>query len=328
METRFRRVLQVAVAALALAGSGLASAEGIAGEVIGRSREAQRSEQPRRESRPAPRNESRPAPRTAEPGRGEAPRQDPRRAEVRPAVPRSAGNSPVEPPRANAVGPVRPAQSDASSAHSSNDRGRGLAGSLIQREYQTRDPRPDRGDRDHDRGDSRWRDLRDHHRDHHHHVHVIHHLPPGYRDYWWNGVRYYYYDGFWYRPYGSSYISVRVPYGFFVTSLPGRFTSVWIGGTRYYYSDHHYYVYEPGRRGYVVVPSPYGDDDEADGDLYIYPAQGQSEQQQAEDRYQCHRWAVDQSGYDPLDDDYDADQREQYLRAMTACLEGRGYTVR
>lgn len=34
-------------------------------------------------------------------------------------------------------------------------------------------------------------------------------------------------------------------------------------------------------------------------DLYVYPAQGQSDQQLADDRYACHRWAVTESGFDP-----------------------------
>jgi hypothetical protein len=33
--------------------------------------------------------------------------------------------------------------------------------------------------------------------------------------------------------------------------------------------------------------------------LIIYPAKGQSAAQQDQDRYACHRWAVQQSGYDP-----------------------------
>jgi hypothetical protein len=161
---------------------------------------------------------------------------------------------------------------------------------------------------------------------------VVERLPHGYRDYYWNGNRYYAYGGRWYRPYGSSYVTVGIPFGLFVTTLPGYYTSVWVDGTRYYYSDHTYYVYEPVRRGYVVTHSPYGDDEDeyADGvgdDLYIYPANGQSEQQQADDRYACHRWAVDQSDYDPLDDEYDASRRADYRRAMIACLTGRGYTV-
>jgi hypothetical protein len=34
-------------------------------------------------------------------------------------------------------------------------------------------------------------------------------------------------------------------------------------------------------------------------DLYIYPAKGQSEAQQDKDRYDCHSWAVKQTGFDP-----------------------------
>ena len=34
-------------------------------------------------------------------------------------------------------------------------------------------------------------------------------------------------------------------------------------------------------------------------DLYVYPAEGQSDEQLSSDRYACHRWAADESGYDP-----------------------------
>lgn len=33
--------------------------------------------------------------------------------------------------------------------------------------------------------------------------------------------------------------------------------------------------------------------------LMIYPAAGQSPQQQQQDQYNCHSWSVQQSGYDP-----------------------------
>jgi hypothetical protein len=187
----------------------------------------------------------------------------------------------------------------------------------------SRDYGRDRGDR-RDGGDRGSYDR--------HPPRVVERLPPGYRDYYWNGGRYYAYGGRWYRPYNGSYIAIGIPFGLFVTTLPGYYTSFWFGGTRYFYSDHTYYVFEPERRGYVVTHSPYGDDEDEDtsrlgDDLFVYPARGQSEQQQADDRYECHRWAVDQSRYDPLDDDYDAGLRADYQRAMTACLTGRGYTV-
>ncbi|MCZ6770397.1 MAG: hypothetical protein O7G83_00235, partial [Proteobacteria bacterium] len=33
--------------------------------------------------------------------------------------------------------------------------------------------------------------------------------------------------------------------------------------------------------------------------LMIYPSKGQSQQQQSRDRYECHTWAVQQTGFDP-----------------------------
>ena len=35
------------------------------------------------------------------------------------------------------------------------------------------------------------------------------------------------------------------------------------------------------------------------GQMYIYPAKGQSKNKQDEDRYDCHSWAVSQTGFDP-----------------------------
>ena len=34
-------------------------------------------------------------------------------------------------------------------------------------------------------------------------------------------------------------------------------------------------------------------------DLFIYPQNGQSSEQQASDKYECHQWAVGQTGFDP-----------------------------
>src|SRR5580704_10752112 len=34
-------------------------------------------------------------------------------------------------------------------------------------------------------------------------------------------------------------------------------------------------------------------------DLYIYPSKGQSQAQQDKDRYECHTWAVKETGFDP-----------------------------
>ena len=64
-----------------------------------------------------------------------------------------------------------------------------------------------------------------------------------------------------------------------------------------------------------------------------YPAHGQSNDAQDRDRYECHRWAVEQTGFDPskpggdVPTDKHADKRVEYQRAMKACLEARNYSV-
>jgi YMGG-like Gly-zipper len=37
----------------------------------------------------------------------------------------------------------------------------------------------------------------------------------------------------------------------------------------------------------------------AQSQLYVYPLKQQSSEQQDRDRYECHRWAVQQTGFDP-----------------------------
>ncbi|HEY6923869.1 MAG TPA: glycine zipper domain-containing protein [Steroidobacteraceae bacterium] len=51
-------------------------------------------------------------------------------------------------------------------------------------------------------------------------------------------------------------------------------------------------VSEPPQAVPVQVPSP-------DTSVYFYPAKGQSTEQQDRDKYECHTWAVQQSGFDP-----------------------------
>jgi hypothetical protein len=51
-------------------------------------------------------------------------------------------------------------------------------------------------------------------------------------------------------------------------------------------------VQEPVRTVVVAPPRPMPR-------LYVYPAHGQSEQQLERDRYECHTWAVAQTGFDP-----------------------------
>ena len=68
--------------------------------------------------------------------------------------------------------------------------------------------------------------------------------------------------------------------------------------------------------------------------IFIYPRKGQSEELQAKDRYECHRWGVSQTGYDPTQSTSGmpraqlSQMRADYKRAMSACLDGRGYTMK
>jgi hypothetical protein len=62
--------------------------------------------------------------------------------------------------------------------------------------------------------------------------------------------------------------------------------------------------------------------------LYVYPSAGQTEAQLNEDRYQCHVWASDQSGYDPTLGTKGRADADSYTRAFTACMEGRNYVVK
>ncbi|MGB6487119.1 MAG: DUF6515 family protein [Steroidobacteraceae bacterium] len=63
----------------------------------------------------------------------------------------------------------------------------------------------------------------------------------------------------------------------------------------------------------------------------IQPHNGQSADQEASDRYECYRFAVAQSGFDPLAANGGSAPsdvaRHEYSRAQAACLEGRGYSI-
>ncbi len=65
----------------------------------------------------------------------------------------------------------------------------------------------------------------------------------------------------------------------------------------------------------------------------LSPRNNQSADQLAHDRYDCYRFAVAQTGFDPVRSGSVASptatqQRYEYDRAQSACFEARGYTVR
>jgi len=152
------------------------------------------------------------------------------------------------------------------------------------------------------------------------------------------GGRYFYSGGVWYAPYGPRFVVVGAPIGVFVPVLPPFYTTVWIGGFPYYYANDTYYAWHDAENGYEVVepPNDQGASTQAppSDDLFIYPQNGQPADQQANDKYECHKWASSQTGFDPTQSaggvppEQAGGKRADYQRAMRACLEGRGYSAR
>ena len=175
----------------------------------------------------------------------------------------------------------------------------------------------------------------------------------GYRPAWGGG---YWHGGFW----PAAYYGWSYP--LFLGFLPAVYATYWWGGIPYYYVDNVYYTWNAADNGYVAADPPpaadgYSDDvnaaaaagpaggnaaaDNAPPDvaqgaqsnlgIIAYPRNGQSEQQQSTDKFQCHTWAKGQAGFDPSSQsssNASASARSAYGRAMSACLEARGYTVR
>jgi hypothetical protein len=164
-------------------------------------------------------------------------------------------------------------------------------------------------------------------------------LPEGYRPYYRGGSRYYFNGGIWYAPRGPGFVVIAPPPGLVISVLPPYYSTVWFGGVPYYYADNVYYSWQPDQNGYAVVsppdnsdaPSPPPESPPQD-DLMIYPKNGQSKEQQAADQFECHNWARGQTGFDPtqpgggVSGDPDV-ARSNYNRAMSACMQGRGYQV-
>jgi hypothetical protein len=160
-------------------------------------------------------------------------------------------------------------------------------------------------------------------------------LPRDHRAVVHGGSRYYFSGGVWYRPQGARFTIVMPPIGLFLPFLPPYYATIWVGGVPYYYANEVYYAHRGN--GYVVVDPPKEEVSQAPppaDQMFIYPRLGQSEQQQADDRYACHSWAVSQTDFDPTQppggtpDTQRSERRADYQRAISACLDGRGYTVK
>jgi hypothetical protein len=144
--------------------------------------------------------------------------------------------------------------------------------------------------------------------------------------------------GFW-GPWGWGWGGLGL--GLYFATLPYYYSTYWWGGVPYYYADNTYYRWNGVVGQYETVAPPAGIQNQAAApgagaqgagasDLIAYPKNGQTEEQLGKDKFECHRWAVGQTGFDPTQPAGGAapGNRSNYLRAQAACLEGRGYSVK
>ena len=149
----------------------------------------------------------------------------------------------------------------------------------------------------------------------------------------YRGQNYFFSGGYWYRPQGPRYIVVQPPYGIRVGYLPDYARELWIGSTLMFLAAGAYYQYQPATQDYIVVQPPVTQPQPqpvSNGyDVVAYPANGQSPAQINQDRYDCYRWAVQQSGFDPAQVTYAPSPAvvQTYRQAQGNCLSSRGYQV-
>jgi hypothetical protein len=154
-------------------------------------------------------------------------------------------------------------------------------------------------------------------------------LPGGSISIGFGGIDFFFRGGVWFRGGPRGYVVVAPPIGIVAPVLPPAYVTLWIGGRPYYYADGAYYAIVPG--GYQVVAPPPGADSAAPAapppppapsapDPIVYPRNGQSAAQTEVDRRECNTWATTQRNA--------MNDARIFQRAVEACLEGRGYTVR
>ena len=140
--------------------------------------------------------------------------------------------------------------------------------------------------------------------------------------------RYWFHGGVWYRPYGGSYRVVQPAFGIVIPLLPPSYVTLTLGGLPYYYANGVYY--RPVPDGYVVTAPPpeaataqvmpAAPPPPPKADPIIYPRNGQPPEQLENDRRDCNRWATTQPNAQA--------DASVFNRAVEACMDGRGYTVK
>lgn len=153
------------------------------------------------------------------------------------------------------------------------------------------------------------------------------------------------------------------PLGVYLSVLPWYYSTFWWDGIPYYYANGAYYLWNGNVGQYEQVQPPPEVAQQAgappaqapqapDDELFAYPQNGQSPEQQAKDKTECRAWASSQvaggnaapngppgsspgaspgngaaAGSPATAAPATVAQRQDYLRAEAACLGGRGYSV-
>jgi len=133
------------------------------------------------------------------------------------------------------------------------------------------------------------------------------------------------------------------PGAFWLAALPLYYSTWWYDGVPYYYAYDNYYIWNGPAGQYQQVTPPSGligsgapaPGAQAPGstELFAYPKNGQSAEQQARDKQECKAWAATQTtsesgGATGAIAAAAPQSSEENLRAQAACLEARGYSVK
>ena len=171
---------------------------------------------------------------------------------------------------------------------------------------------------------------------------LVEQLPVGSVGVSFGPAQYFFHAGVWFHPVGARFEVVTPPIGIVVPLLPPGYVSLTIGGTSYYYANGVYYTPASGA-GYIVVAPPLGADTAQPLEIVgatppaaaassvsvaspsvrepiVYPRNGQKAAQTDVDLKQCRQWAGAQPSA--------SENASVFDRAIDACLDGRGYTVR
>src|SRR5215475_9155522 len=139
----------------------------------------------------------------------------------------------------------------------------------------------------------------------------------GYRGGWHHGGYGYWHGGWgwgWHGGWGPwGWYWGGLGLGLYYATLPHYYTTYYWGGVPYYYANYTYYQWDPNMGQYVTVappsgvarlrttPTPAGAQPAPAQNLIVYPKNGQSQEQTGTDKFECHKWAREQTGFDPTE---------------------------